>query len=150
MSRYKITGIIYAQLGMNEWVKCYTWEFPHKHSVFTVWDKHMPYIEGERRILKRSRANNMCPIETQAGRGGGVAMDGYLRTITSLPFSCLVPHFPKNLQVISSCWQFFYWSCSRHAPHCVRTEWQTGVREKACRLGKRHICLSMIDRQAER
>ena len=26
----KITGIIYIHIGMNEWVKCYAWEFPHK------------------------------------------------------------------------------------------------------------------------
>ena len=30
MSKYKNTGIIYIHIGMNEWVKCYTWEFPHK------------------------------------------------------------------------------------------------------------------------
>ena len=41
MSRYQITGI---QLGMNEWVKRYAWEFPHKRSVFTALDEYMPYI----------------------------------------------------------------------------------------------------------
>ena len=30
MNRYQITGIIYIQIGMNEWLKRYTWEFPHK------------------------------------------------------------------------------------------------------------------------
>ena len=29
---------------MNEWVKCYTKEFPRKHNVFAVPDEHMPYI----------------------------------------------------------------------------------------------------------
>ena len=29
---------------MNERVKRYTREFPHKHSVFTAPDEHMPYI----------------------------------------------------------------------------------------------------------
>ena len=28
MNRYQITGIIYIQIGMNEWLKRYTWEFP--------------------------------------------------------------------------------------------------------------------------
>ena len=98
MSRYKITGTIYAQLGMNEWVKCYTWEFPHKHSVFTVWDKHMPYIEGERRILKRSRANNMCPVETQVGGGGGGGCNGWLlENHYFLIFFLPGPPFPKKL-----------------------------------------------------
>ena len=44
MNRYQITGIIYIHIGMNEWVKHYTWEFLHKHSVFTAPDEHMPYI----------------------------------------------------------------------------------------------------------
>ena len=30
MSKYKNTGIIYIHIGMNEWVKRYSWEFPHK------------------------------------------------------------------------------------------------------------------------
>ena len=29
---------------MNEWVKRYTREFPHKHSMFAVPDEHMQYI----------------------------------------------------------------------------------------------------------
>ena len=44
MNRYQITGIIYIHIGMNEWVKRYTWGFPHKHCVFTAPDEHMPYI----------------------------------------------------------------------------------------------------------
>ena len=30
MVRYQITGIIYMHIGMNEWVKRYTWEFPER------------------------------------------------------------------------------------------------------------------------
>ena len=30
---------------MNEWVKRYTWEFPHKRSVFTAPDEHMHIIQ---------------------------------------------------------------------------------------------------------
>ena len=34
----------YIHTDMNEWVKCYAWEFPHKPSVFTAPDGHLPYI----------------------------------------------------------------------------------------------------------
>ena len=34
---------MYNIIGMNEWVKRYIWEFPHKHNVFTAPDEHMPY-----------------------------------------------------------------------------------------------------------
>ena len=44
MSRYQITGIIYIHIGMYEWAKRYTWEFPHKHRVFTAPDEHMAII----------------------------------------------------------------------------------------------------------
>ena len=44
MSEYQITGIIYTHVGMNEWPKRYTWECPHKQSVLTAADEHMPYI----------------------------------------------------------------------------------------------------------
>ena len=30
MNRYKITGILYIHISMNEWVKFCIWEFPHK------------------------------------------------------------------------------------------------------------------------
>ena len=30
MNIYQITDIIYIHIGMNEWVKRYAWEFPHK------------------------------------------------------------------------------------------------------------------------
>ena len=35
---------VYTHIGMDEWVKRYAWELPHKHSVFTAPDEHMPYI----------------------------------------------------------------------------------------------------------
>ena len=63
MSRYQITGIIYIHIRMNKWVKRYTWEFPHKHSMFTAPDEHMPYTRRQHdRKCRLSQVNNYTLI----------------------------------------------------------------------------------------
>ena len=77
MNRYQITGIIYIHIGMNEWVKRYTWEFPHKtkrvHSARWTQAIHhsVTYCTVFSVVLRHTTQHYTCPALTALCRPKG-------------------------------------------------------------------------------